>query len=95
MLVLASVLLSVAAVAFWSLAKRSRIVLGCGAGVLGLAACIRSWGVAEGLLVQLTLSMTAASMLVLILAPRRSWAEPLAVVSSVAGVAASAWGLLS
>ncbi|MEY4583318.1 MAG: hypothetical protein RL701_8021 [Pseudomonadota bacterium] len=93
MLAFASISFSMAAIAFLSL-RRFRLAAVVTQG-LAVAACIQNWGSLEGLLVQLTLSMTLASALVLLLPPHKTWTRPLAVTHTMLGTALGVWSLCS
>ncbi|MET0391357.1 MAG: hypothetical protein ABW321_35615 [Polyangiales bacterium] len=91
-LALSALLLAFAAVAFGA---RRAWVMAAATAVLGGCVCVRAWGWAEGLLVALVLAMSATSLLVLVLPPRAHWARPLALASTVVGIALATWGTLA
>lgn len=97
MLSLSAWAFSLAAVSLLSQGRRGAAPWG--AGVLGLAAlalAVVRFGLARGLLVGLMLAMGAASVLVLVLAPRPGRARGVALVSVLGGVlawvSAGPWG---
>lgn len=93
MLALASVLLSTAAIA--CLSARGLAWLGVVSAGLASFTCVRAWGFTEGLMVELMLAMTAASALVLMLPPNKSWTRPLALCTAALGTVSGAWGVWS
>ena len=96
MLQLAALLLSVAAVVFLSAAPRwGERVWSAGAVSLSLLACALRWGGLIGSLVQLSLALSVATLLGLILPVRLAYSRPLAFGAAAAGLVALVWGGMS
>lgn len=95
MLSLAATLLVIAAVSFGWAGRKGRgeraAALLCAVGAL--VATVRDGGALPGVLVFAVLAMTAASVLVLVTAPRPALVRPLAIGSAFAGALCLLGGL--
>ncbi|ATB27595.1 hypothetical protein [Melittangium boletus] len=87
MLSLAALAFAVSSVANLSLGAEGRSRWVAALAALAAAGCgVAAHGAVQGLLVTGVLAMTAASVLVLVLAPRPERARPVALVSGLAGL---------
>jgi hypothetical protein len=93
MMSVAAAAFALSAVAFAT--QRAHLWLALGSAVLSAALVIAELGVAPGLTVALALWLTAASVLVLVLAPRPRLARPIGVCCTLLGLLAIALGSLS